>query len=92
MALRWVEVRLVGSHSDRGGGVVGRQVQLALCGHCDQALRVHLKMVEMVIMVVTAMVIRLSMFIIVTKVTVTRLSEFTSKKLFHVLDYELLNY
>ena len=69
---------MVGSHSDRGGGVVGRQVQLALCGHCDQALRVHLKMVEMVIMVVTAMVIRLSMFIIVTKVTVTRLSEFTS--------------
>ena len=39
-------------------------------------------MVEMVIMVVTAMVIRLSMFIIVTKVTVTRLSEFTSALMF----------
>ena len=43
VTLRWVEVGLVGSHSDRGGGVVGRQVQLALCGHRDQALRVHLE-------------------------------------------------
>ena len=42
MTLWWVEVRLVGSHSDRGGGVVGRQVQLALRSHRDQALRVHL--------------------------------------------------
>ena len=87
MTLRWVEVGLVGSHSDRGGGVVGCQVQLALCGHCDQALRVHLG----VVMVVVTMRMRIKSSWL-SAVTVTRLSEFTSKKLFHVLDYELLNY
>ena len=43
VTLWWVEVGLVGSHSDRGGRIVGRQVELALCSHCDQALRVHLE-------------------------------------------------